>query len=306
MDQLVNSTKKSYLIFGLIFFGISLKAQNKAHIMDSLRTAGNYRLELIYHLSAYKKNPTNSANIYNMACCYALLKNNDSAFYFLDKAIELGQDDGWALADCDLRTLHGDKRWKELENKLEKIYRQKNTAINANLGWEIANMYFTDQAPKNASHIIFLKYGMNSPQMDSVDRVIANTDSLNMLQLERIFNTYGWTGKHLVGEESANNAFIIILHAPLTYQKKYFDTIKMAVDKGDLSKNSLAYLTDKILTKEGKKQLYGTQLKYSHETKSYKFKPIEDEKNVNERRKLVGLGPIEDYAKNFGFEYKSN
>jgi hypothetical protein len=271
--------------------------------MGSLRAAGNYKLELEYHLAAYKINPINSANVYNMACCYALLKNNDSAFYYLDKSIELGQDDAWALVDCDLRGLHTDKRWNELEDKFEKIYRQKNTTINTDLGWEIANMYFEDQAPKAASDNIVAKYGRKSPQMDSINKVITTTDSLNMLHLEEIFNKYGWTNKQLVGLEGSDRAFIIILHAPLSYQKKYFEMIKTAVDKEDIPKNSIAYLTDKILTKEGKKQLYGTQLKYSYETKSYEFKPIEDEKNVNERRKEMGLGPIEEYAKNFGFGY---
>jgi hypothetical protein len=303
MDQLIFSTKKTFLILSLVLFGISLKSQNKSRVMDSLRATGNYKLELTYHLSAYKTNPTNSANLYNMACCYTLLKNNDSAFYFLDKSIELGQDDGWALADCDLRGLHTDKRWKELANKLEKIYKQKNATINTDLGWKIANMYFEDQAPKLASDNIAAKYGMKSFQMDSINKIIARTDSLNMLRLEGIIIKYGWPNKQLVGLEGSDRAFIIILHAPLSYQKKYFEMIKTAVDKEDLKKSSLAYLTDKILTKEGKKQLYGTQLKYSYETKSYEFKPMEDEKNVNERRKQVGLGPIEDYAKNFGFNY---
>lgn len=307
MDKLIFFIKKSSFILTLFtFYCISLNGQNASHLMDSLRAAGNYRLELMHRLSAYKNNPANSANVYNMACCYALLKNNDSAFYFLGKSIDLGQNDGWALADCDLQILHTDKRWKELENKLEKIYRQKNTTINADIGWEIANIYFEDQAPKLASDNIMHRYGMPSRQMDSINRVIANVDSINMLRLEKIFNKYGWTNKQLVGLEGSDRAFIIILHAPLIYQKKYFEMIKTAVNNGDLEKNALAYLTDKILTKEGKKQLYGTQLKYSYETKSYEFKPIEDEKNVNERRKEVGLGPIEEYAKNFGFEYRVN
>jgi hypothetical protein len=306
MDKLIVRMKRIFLIWSLLsFYSVSVNAQDKLRrITDSLRAAGNYNLELKYHLSIYKSNPTNSANVYNMACCYALLKKNDSAFYYLDISINLGQDDGWALADCDFTGLHSDKRWQEVENKLEGIFKQKNTAINADLGWELAKMYFEDQAPKTASDHILHKYGMLSLQMDSIERVIANTDSLNMLRLEKIINKYGWTGKQLVGAEGASNAFIIILHAPLMYQKKYFEVIQTAVNKGDIEKNSIAYLTDKILTKEGKKQLYGTQLKYSYQTKSYEFKPIEDEKNVNVRRSQFGLNPIEEYAKNFGIDYK--
>lgn len=302
MDKLI-SMKKLFLIIGAFYFTISSSAQNEMHKADSLRSLGQYTLELKYHLLLFKRDPNISENVYNMACCYALLKNIDSAYYYLNLAIDLGQNDGWAAADCDLINLHSDYRWKEIENKLEYIYYQKNKTINTQLGWKIAKMFFNDQAPKHASDRILERYGTKSFQMDSINRVIANTDSLNMLELEKIINYYGWTGKELVGLEGADRAFIIILHAPLSYQKKYFEIIKTAIEKGDIEKRSLAYLTDKILTKEGKKQLYGTQLKYSAETKSYQFKPIENEKDVNIRRKEFGLGPIEEYAKDFGIDY---
>lgn len=298
--------KHSFLTGVVIFFcNIGLFAQNAMIIADSLHVEGNYKIELKYRQSIYNSSPTNSGNIYNLACCYALLKNKDSAFYYLNKSIDLGQDEGWAVADCDLFNLHEDTRWGEIENKLENIYKEKNSKINTQLGWDIAKMFFKDQAHKAASDNIMKKYGIPSPQMDSCNRVIGNVDSLNILALEKIFDKYGWTNKELIGLEGSERVFIIILHAPLIYQVKYFEMVKNAVGQGDLQKSSIAYLTDKILIKEGKKQLYGTQLKYSHQTKSYEFKPIEDENNVNNRRKEYGLGPIEDYAKNFGFEYKT-
>jgi hypothetical protein len=297
--------KKLFFTLTLCYlFSSILNAQNKLHVTDSLRTAGNYNLELKYHLLIYKDDPKFLANIYNMSCCYSLLKNSDSAFYYLNIAIDLGQNDGWALADYDLRNLHSEKRWKEIEKKLEKIYKEKDTTINVQLGWEISKMYFEDQAPKLASDNIMVKYGIESPQMDSINRIIATTDSINMLKLEKIIGQYGWTDKRLVGEDGASKSFIIFLHAPLTYQKKYFKFIEDAANKGDIEKQSIAYLTDKILNKEGKKQLYCTQLKYSIKTHSYELKPIEDEKNVNVRRLSMGMQPIEEYAKNWGINYK--
>ncbi|HET6224798.1 MAG TPA: DUF6624 domain-containing protein, partial [Bacteroidia bacterium] len=159
-------------------------------------------------------------------------------------------------------------------------------------------------ASKAASDVVFKRYGLPSPQMDSMDRVIGDIDSMNILNLEKLFNKYGWMGKELIGLEAVNRVFIILLHAPLSYQKKYFNFIEAAVNKGELQKQCIAYLTDKILAKKGKKQLYGTQLQYSRETKSYHFKPIENEKDVNSRRKEYGLRPIEDYAKDFGIDYR--
>ncbi|HET6224722.1 MAG TPA: DUF6624 domain-containing protein [Bacteroidia bacterium] len=296
--------KKFISIFLLISASTIVKAQDNA-FDDSLRIAGNYQLELKHRLQTLKSNLTSWSVHYNIACCYALLKKNDSAFYYLNKSIEFGQNDGWALADFDLKALHTDDRWKTLQKRLEEIYKQKHPQIDTELGWEISKMYFEDQAPKSASDNIALKYGMKSLQMELIDSVIATTDSLNMLRLDKIIEIHGWPGKKLIGMDGSNMAFIIILHAPLRYQKKYFEMVKVAVNNGDLNRSSLAYLIDKMLTKEGKDQLYGTQLKYSYENKKYEFKPIEDEKNVNKRRSEVGLGPIEDYAKNFGFIYIS-
>lgn len=297
--------KTRFFIFVFFYFTISLNAQDEMSKADFLRSKGNYALELKYHLLLFEKKSDFSENVYKMASCYAMLKNIDSAFYYLNMAIDLGENDGRALADCDFNDLHSDHRWREIETKLEQTYILKNRSLDTKLGWKIAKMYFDDQAPKIASDIVLQKYGIQSLQMDSVNKIIANTDSLNMLELENIFKIRGWTGKDLVGLEGADRAFIIILHAPLSFQKKYFEMIKTAVEKGDIRKSSLAYLTDKILTKEGKRQLYGTQLKYSYQTKSYQFKPIEDEKNVNIRRSQVGLEPIEEYGKNFGIIYKN-
>jgi hypothetical protein len=296
--------KKTLINFSLCFCFTITQAQSSSNLADSLRITGNYALELKYHLQAYYATPTNSENVYNMACCYALLQNADSAFYFLHKAIDLGRNDGWALADCDLYYLHKDARWRGIENGLKEIYSQKTFASDIELGWKLSKMYFTDQAPKNAQDNVMARYGIPSPQVDSISKLIAKTDSLNMLRLEEIFDKYGWTTRQLVGLEGANNAFIIILNAPLKYKKKYFEMIKIAVDSGDLKKRSIAFLTDKILTEEGKKQIYGTQLKYSYEKKIYEFKPIENESTVNYRRIEFGLGTIEDYAKDFGLEYK--
>ncbi len=39
-------------------------------------------------------------------------------------------------------------------------------------------------------------------------------------------------------------------------------------------------------------------------TRKHSFHPIEDEINVDQRRAAVGLGPLAEYAKRFGFVYE--
>ena len=65
--------------------------------------------------------------------------------------------------------------------------------------------------------------------------------------------------------------------------------------KGEVDVKDLAYLTDRVLANEGKKQRYGTQAVF-RDGKAV-AKPIEDEAKVDERRKGVGLPPLREYLR---------
>jgi hypothetical protein len=63
-------------------------------------------------------------------------------------------------------------------------------------------------------------------------------------------------------------------------------------------------LEDRILTREGNKQVYGTQLRLNQTTQRMELYPIEDEENVDGRRATVGLEPLAGYLKRgFGIDY---
>lgn len=63
-------------------------------------------------------------------------------------------------------------------------------------------------------------------------------------------------------------------------------------------------MIDRVLIQKGEKQLYGTQVRSVANMNHFEFLPIVDEKNIDNRRREVGLGLIEDYAKQFGIKYK--
>jgi hypothetical protein len=54
-------------------------------------------------------------------------------------------------------------------------------------------------------------------------------------------------------------------------------------------------LTDRILVGSGKKQIYGTETNFK-DGKAVAT-PIDDEDHVDERRKALGLEPLEEYLK---------
>jgi hypothetical protein len=129
-------------------------------------------------------------------------------------------------------------------------------------------------------------------------------DKRNVKRLAEIIEKYGWPARSMVGKEGSFTAFLIIQHADLEYQKKYFPLLKEAVNEGEADRDDAALLEDRILMKEGKKQIYGTQLHFNEVNKKVELWPIEDEEGVDARRASVGLEPIAEYVKRFGLEYK--
>jgi hypothetical protein len=55
--------------------------------------------------------------------------------------------------------------------------------------------------------------------------------------------------------------------------------------------------------REGKKQIYGSQLKRNEKTGKFELWPVEDEENLDKRRAAVGLEPIAEYLKHFRLTY---
>jgi len=130
-------------------------------------------------------------------------------------------------------------------------------------------------------------------------------DARNMRRLEEIIEQHGWPGRSLVGEEAANAGFLILQHAALTFQKKYFPLVKEGARKGEVRPADAAMLEDRILMGEGKKQIYGSAVQSGPQTGGkLALHPIEDEEDVDERRAAVGLMPLVEYLREFGLEYK--
>jgi hypothetical protein len=129
-------------------------------------------------------------------------------------------------------------------------------------------------------------------------------DGRNRQRLDEIVQQHGWPKKSVFGEEASGVAFSVVQHAELDYQKKYLPLIKEAVAQKEARHSDLAMLEDRILTREGKKQIYGTQARLNQKTQIMELYPIEDEENVDDRRIKVGLEPLAQYVKKaFGMEY---
>lgn len=181
---------------------------------------------------------------------------------------------------------------------------------------ELIEMGEADQKFRQTIHEQMLKVSQTPGQAELTKEIVeaqekqSELDAKNLKRLEQIIAQIGWPGKTLVGEKACVAAFLIVQHSELPTQEKYLPVLKEAASKGEVRPADAAMLEDRVLMRQGKKQIYGTQLQSNQESGLKLFLvPIEDEANVDERRAKVGLGPLKDYLKIFGLDYvppKSN
>jgi hypothetical protein len=137
---------------------------------------------------------------------------------------------------------------------------------------------------------------MQKPQVKAVLKRMAKIDRENLAWLKGVVGKHGWPGRSMVGRDGAQGAFLIAQHAvsDLEFMAKVLGMLKAAYKAGEAEGQWVALMTDRLLVlKDKKKQRYGTQLV----AKNGRLvpQPIEDEANVDERRKELGMPPLADY-----------
>ena len=124
-------------------------------------------------------------------------------------------------------------------------------------------------------------------------RIIHEVDSANLIALEQLIAERGFPTLSRVGYKCCDHAALIAQHSPPEYLHWFLEQALAAADSGDFIRSWIAYMTDRDLDHQGKPQLYGTQgLTRDGLTGMYL---IEDAGHLNERRRSVDMGPIEDY-----------
>lgn len=128
----------------------------------------------------------------------------------------------------------------------------------------------------------------------------AKEDHRNQELVISIIEKCGMPTLNEVSQKHMDAIWLGLQHTTKKHREKYFPQIEKAVKNGDLSKQQYALMKDRILMGNGKPQIFGSQIKNG---KLYK---LENPETVNERRKKMGMGTIEDYLKNFNIQYNPN
>lgn len=123
-------------------------------------------------------------------------------------------------------------------------------------------------------------------------------DSEHTEKMRGIIKRFGWQGKGLVGKRGAQTAWLLVQHADYDtrFQEWCLNFLKGAVSREEAEPRHIAFLTDRILTHQNKKQVYGTQFRTGKNGKLVPF-PIKDIKKLDKRRKEMGLESFYVYTK---------
>jgi len=306
--------KNSFYTLLLLFLFASVNAQEYSKLIseaDKLYDTKDYKMSTDLYTKAFKIESKNPNDLYNGACASSLAGNTEKAFKWLNLSI----DNGWMnlkhlSSDTDLENLHSKKEWEKTVGKLEKKLKLMEANYDKPLQAELLAIYDEDQKYRIQMNETQKKFGPDSKEMQDLWKIADQKDSINLLKVKKILDEKGWVGKDKVGTQANSALFLVIQHADLETQKKYLPMMKDAVIKGNASPGSLALLIDRIEIREGRKQIYGSQIGANPSNKALYVLPLIDPDNVDKRRAEVGLGPISEYIKNWNLvwdveKYKS-
>lgn len=239
---------------------------------------------------------------YNAACAWALAGVPDSAFFQLRRITMLMDyaEVDHVRKDSDLISLHEDPQWSEVVAQMQANKDRMEARYDRPLKVLLDSIHEQDQSLRQQSSAVEQAHGRDSEEMKAHWRKIRHTDSLNQVVVTRILDERGWLGPDVVGPTGNTALFLVIQHADLPVQEKYLPMMREAViNGGNASGSSLALLEDRVLMRQGKPQRYGSQVGRDPDTGAYYLIALEDPAGVDERRAIVGLGPLAEYLKNW-------
>jgi hypothetical protein len=139
--------------------------------------------------------------------------------------------------------------------------------------------------------------GAIKAEIELATKKVQEIDRASTARMKEIVDRHGWPGKSLVGSDGAEVAWLLVQHADADrlFQKRCLPLLVQAVKLGEASAQHMAYLTDRVRVADKEKQVYGTQFRQVG-SKVEPF-PIEDEANVDARRRAVGLATLAVYRK---------
>src|SRR5687768_14250010 len=132
--------------------------------------------------------------------------------------------------------------------------------IHKDLMLQLDSIQVEDQKYRQMFDSVQVKYGLNSKEMNALVKAMNTADSVNLIKVRRILDEHGWLSQEQIGTQRNGTLFFVIQHSDLQTQEKYLPLMRQAVKEGKAQASQLALLEDRVALRQGKKQIYGSQI----------------------------------------------
>ena len=260
---------------------ISANGQN----YDSLIQEGQKQMEAANYQAAAEKfeqaialNNQDEHILYQAAVAFAMAKHSAKSIAFLKQALDKGIDDVYysnLRFDDNFNGIKHTKEWKAFYSALLTPFDE--AALNIpypEIRQELLRLYYAEQNLRRR----ITGRGVSNELASAIE---AN-DRYHARKLEMIVDQIGWPTISKVGKDGAHAAWSIIQHAVFNpiLMRKCLELMKPALEAGDIDGVDYAYLYDRFCAVGTlAQQRYGI----------LRNLPIEDEYEINERRKAMGF-----------------
>lgn len=221
---------------------------------------------------------------YEDACINALyLNQTDRAFQYLKKAIQHGLSIEKIQNQDYFNQIQYQEQWINLEKAYPTLREEYESQFDTELRQTILEIYQRDQ--------------------DARLKGAENFDADNLERLKKIVTEQGYPGLHQVGQDIGLH---VVFHhfSPEDNEQYFYKVLKEAVFTGDITPFGYAGIIDYDRIKRREPTLYGT---YFATVDGIRYlQPVEDFDNVNERRKSIGLEPIEHQMEKYDIMFDPN
>ena len=135
--------------------------------------------------------------------------------------------------------------------------------------------------------------------VDADTAPMLRVDAENLPWLKGVVEAKGWPTRSMVGEDASRAAWLLVQHADRdpAFQRHCLELLIAAAADGEVSRQEVAYLTDRVYLAEGRRQVYGTQV--TARDGRWVPRSLRDPDTVDERRAAIGLKPLQDYLAEF-------
>lgn len=158
-------------------------------------------------------------------------------------------------------------------------------------------IWTTEQEPIRLRDSIGRVHGFESEEFNQQNAIYHANHEINEKKIIAILEKYGWPSQEMIGADGNLTICNVLQHSDIAIRMNYLPLMRDAVKNKKLPPRLLARAEDRIATDRGELQIYGGQLKYYPETKTFNVWPIADPANVDKRRAEIGLGPITEFLK---------